>query len=74
MILQFFLTRRDWSEDRVRNTIKKLLEHYSQTHLERMQCPFSQVGEQNKLLPLSIMTSHFVYVGDIDQSPKRLNR
>ncbi|XP_031554084.1 DNA-binding protein SATB1-like [Actinia tenebrosa] len=33
---------RDWSDDKVRNTIKKLLEHYSQTHLERMQCPFSQ--------------------------------
>ncbi|XP_048581722.1 uncharacterized protein LOC116610729 [Nematostella vectensis] len=36
------LHERDWSEDKVRDTIKKLLEHYSQTHLERLQCPFSQ--------------------------------
>ncbi|XP_020909929.1 DNA-binding protein SATB1 isoform X2 [Exaiptasia diaphana] len=42
MSIHVHLCHEDWSEDRVRNTIKKLLEHYSQTHLERMQCPFSQ--------------------------------
>ncbi|KAK2557685.1 Homeobox protein dve-1 [Acropora cervicornis] len=33
---------KDWDDQKVKTAIKKLLEHYSQTHLERMLCPFSQ--------------------------------
>lgn len=33
---------KDWDDQKVKTAIKKLLEYYSQTHLERMLCPFSQ--------------------------------
>ena len=35
---------KDWDDQKVKTAIKKLLEFYSQTHLERMLCPFSQVS------------------------------
>ena len=39
----FYFLSKDWDDQKVKTAIKKLLEHYSQTHLERMLCPFSQV-------------------------------
>ena len=38
-----FVCSKDWDDLKVKAAIKKLLEYYSQTHLERMLCPFSQV-------------------------------
>ncbi|XP_028393588.1 uncharacterized protein LOC114517934 [Dendronephthya gigantea] len=35
-------TDKIWTDDSVREVVKKLLQKYSQTQLERMNCPFSQ--------------------------------
>lgn len=42
-MLNFVNHSKDWDDQKVKTAIKKLLEYYSQTHLERMLCPFSQV-------------------------------
>lgn len=42
-MLNFLNHSKDWDDQKVKTAIKKLLEYYSQTHLERMLCPFSQV-------------------------------
>ena len=41
--VNFLNHSKDWDDQKVKTAIKKLLEYYSQTHLERMLCPFSQV-------------------------------